>query len=187
MPTQSWCEALRVVQADGTAIVSSTTETIIFPDTTIPANFLKGERNIHVIARGKYSSTATPTLIFAVRLGGVAGTVLCQSGPITVASGITNAIWEVDVEIQVRVAGSSGSLMAMGKAIVGSGHATPAVGSATGAPGFSNMGSAANQITPAAVTVDLTVDQALSVTAKWSANSASNTLTGLMLKVENPN
>jgi hypothetical protein len=37
---------------------------------------------------------------------------------------------------------------------------------------------------PAAVTCNLTADTALSVTADWSANSASNTLTGMIYTLE---
>jgi hypothetical protein len=37
---------------------------------------------------------------------------------------------------------------------------------------------------PAAVTVDLTADTALSLTADWSAASASNTLTGMFYTIE---
>lgn len=187
MSRQFWEELIAWATADGTAIANTTTEAIIFPNVTIPANYMQDGRKLRIHAAGRYSTTATPTLIFMLRWGGVTGTVLAQSTTITGGSTITNAIWELDLEIQTRSNGSAGTLFVMGRAALGSGLTTPAVGSATAAPGFSMMGSAASQITPAAVTVDLTADTALSLTADWSAASASNTLTGHLYTIESQN
>ncbi len=176
MSRQFWSETLAWSTADGTAIANTTTETIIFPNLTIPANFLQDGRTLRIKAWGKYSTTGTPTLTFALRFGGVAGTILCQSPAITGVSTGTNAIWSLEIMLTVRVNGSSGSVFAVGEVVLGSATA-PTVGSATGAPAVVHM-SSAGQTAPAAVTVDLTADTALSITGKWSAASASNTLTG---------
>lgn len=187
MSRQYWEEALAWATADGTPVANTTTETIIFPDVTIPANYMQDGRTLRLHAYGRYSTTGTPTLVFALRWGGVAGTVLCQSTTITGGSGITNAIWGVVATLQVRTNGATGTIFAIGEAVLGSGLTTPAVGSATAGDGFSFMGSAASQITPAAVTVDLTTDKLLSLTADWSAASASNTLTGHIYTIESLN
>lgn len=175
MSRQMWQEALFWATADGAAVANTTTETIIFPDVTIPANYMADGRMLDLAAYGRFSTTATPTIRFRLRWGGVAGTVLWDSGTITTAT-VTAATFGLGLLVQTRANGSSGSLFVMGHAIVGS-AAAPSVGSATGAPAFGIFGSAGDD-TPAAVTADLTADKALSLTAQWSAASASNTLTG---------
>ena len=175
MSRQFWSEALWWSTADGTAVANSTTETIAFPNVTIPANYMQDGRALRATAYGRLSSVTAPTIRYRVRWGGVAGTVLWDSGTITTNSG-TAALWKVEVVIQTRSNGSTGTLFVIGDAVVGSALA-PTVASATGAPAFGIYGSAGDD-TPAAVTVDLTADTALSITAQWSAASASNTLTG---------
>lgn len=176
MSRQFWQETLWWQTVDGTAIASSVTETIVFPNQTIPASYLQDGRALRVTSMGRYGSTGTPTIRFRLRMGGVAGTVIWDSGTITVGSGVTNAMWKTEILIQGRSNGASGTVFAMGEAMVGSALA-PSVGSATGDSAHGLFGSAGDD-TPAAVSFDLTADQALSLTAQWSANSASNTLTG---------
>jgi hypothetical protein len=177
MSRQMWVESLYWATADGTAIANSTTETIIHPNVTIPANYMADGRALRLSHYGRLSTTGTPTIRFRVRWGGVSGTVLWDSGTITCGSGVTAALYGIpDLILQTRANGSSGTIFAMGAAIVGAALA-PTVGSATGAAALGVFGSAGDD-TPAAVTVDLTADTALSITAQWSAASASNTLTG---------
>ena len=184
MSRQFWTEALAWAVADGTAVANSTTETIWFPNVTIPANYMQDGRVLRVTAYGRHSTTATPTLRFRIRWGGVSGTVLWDSGTITTAT-VTAALCGVEALIQTRSNGATGTLFVIGEANVGS-AAAPTVGSATGAPAFGLFGSAGDD-TPAAVTADLTADTALSVTVQWSAASASNTTTGHIYLVEGLN
>lgn len=182
MSRQYWSETITWATADGTAIANTTTETIIFPNITIPANFLQDGRVLRLTAYGRHSTTATPTLTFRLRWGGVSGTVIAASGAITAGSGVSAAMWKLESLIQVRSNGSSGTVFAVGSARLGE-DAASTVGSATNAAGDDFMGSA-GVATPAAVTVDLTADTALSITATWSAASASNTLTGHVYVLE---
>ena len=168
MSRQFWSEALFWATADGTAVANTTTETIIFPDVTIPANYMADGRVLRLRAFGKLSTTATPTIIFAIRWGGVAGTLLATTEAITCASGAANTAWSIEAIIQTRANGSAGSLFVMGDAMVNLTASTQTSG-AFGVSGFD---------APAAVTADLSTDKALSITADWSAASASNTLTG---------
>src|SRR3990167_2894049 len=149
MSRQSWKEMLWWAVADGAAIANTTTETIIFPNVIIPANYQADGRVLAVRARGRLSTTATPTVRFRLRWNGVAGTVLWDSGVITCAT-VTAALWKIALDIQTRANGASGSLFVMGEAFVG-GAAAPAVGSATGAPAIGVVGSAGRD-TPAAGT-----------------------------------
>lgn len=176
MSRQVWEEALFWATSDGTAIANSTTETIVHPNVTVPANYMADGRVLRLRQSGRLSTTGTPTIRFRLRWGGVAGTVFWDSGTITCGSGVTAALYELDVLIQTRSNGATGTVFAIGRVTIGSALA-PTVGSATGAAAEGIFGSAGDD-TPAAVTLDLTADTALSVTAQWSAASASNTLTG---------
>lgn len=182
MPRQYWEEALAWATADGTAVANSTTETIVFPNVTVPANYLQDGRILRVTAYGRHSTTATPTLTFRLRWGGVAGTVIAASGAMVTGTTVTNAMWKVEAIIQVRSNGSTGTVFTVGEAMCGE-DATSTVGSATNARASDFMGSAGVSV-PAAVTVDLTADTALSLTAQWGTASASNTLTGHVYVIE---
>lgn len=185
MSRQAWAESLFVATASGTAIASTTTETIIFPNVTIPANYVADGRCLRLRAFGQYSTTGTPTLIFGLRWGGVAGTILAKTAACTTPSGVTAACWDLDVLIQNRSNGSSGTVMANGTARLFAAVAGT-VASATG-EGLVTPMTAGGVVTPAVATVDLTADTALSLTATWSASSASNTLTGLNYVLESLN
>lgn len=176
MSRQYWTELLAWATADGTAVANTTTETIIFPNVTLPANYLSDGRVIELIARGRLSAVSAATMRFRLRWGGVAGTLVWDSGIIT-SNSPTAALWSIpSLHIQVRSNGSTGSVFVMGECYVGS-AAAATVASATGAPAVV-LGGSGGDDTPAGVTVDLTADTALSLTATWGAASASNTLTG---------
>lgn len=177
MARQFWQETISYTTSDGTAVANTTTETIIFPNVTIPANYMQDGRVLRLRAFGKLSTTGTPTITFAVRWGGVAGTLLATTEAITCASGAANTGWSLEVLIQTRSNGSSGTLLVMGDAVVNLTASTHTSGT-FGVSGFD---------APAAVSVDLTADTALSLTADWSAASASNTLTGMIYSIESLN
>jgi hypothetical protein len=179
MSRQYWAEQLYWATADGAQIVSTATETIIFPDVTIPATYLADGRTLTLKAKGRWSNvvTAVPTLIFALRWGGVGGTILAQSPAIvTPAAATTSAPWWLELTVQVRSNGSSGSLFVMGDVTMTDG-AAPTFGTVTNYGVTASMNSTGTTV-PAAVTVDLTADTALSLTAKFSASNAANNLTG---------
>lgn len=177
MSRQSWQELLAAAVVDGTAVANTTTETIIVPNITIPANYMQSGRVLRLRLFGKLSTTGTPTIIFAVRWGGVSGTLLATTEAITNGSGVAAVNWSLEVLIQTRVDGATGKLMVMGDAVVHTAAGT-VVTNTFGVSGFD---------APAEVTADLTADTALSVTGKWSAASPSNTLTSVMYTVESLN
>jgi len=184
MSRQFFNELLQWLETDGTAVASTTAETIAFPNITIPANYLQGGRVLRLTAYGRLSSVSAATIRFRLRLGGSAGTLIWDSGLITTNSP-TAALWKVAIIIQVRSNGASGTVFSIGDVIVGSATA-PTVASATGAPAIA-LGGSAGDDTPAAVTVDLTTAQDLALTATWGASSASNTLTGHVELLESLN
>lgn len=187
MSRQFWVEMLAWATSDATAVANTTSETVLYPNITIPANYMQDGRCLRLRFYGKYSTTATPTMIFGSRWGGVAGTLLTKTAAVTTQSGVTNAVFQGEIMIQTRANGSSGSLLADGEMMVFA-NTAPTVASATGVGAaaltpFANGG----QITPAAVTVDLTADTALATTLTWSAASASNTATGMHLELASNN
>lgn len=187
MSKQTWVETLAAVTVAPASINTSVTETVIYPNITIPANYLADGRTLRLRVFGSHSTlgSGTVTNIFEVRFGGVAGTVLCKSGTITQVISLTAALWDLEVYITCRSNGSSGTLMANGVARM-FGATAPTIGSATGAPAVAPMTNG-GQVTPATATVDLTVDTALSVTAQMGASSASNIIQGLNYTLETIN
>lgn len=192
MSRQSWSEAVSFVTSAGTAIAASTTETILFPNVTIPANYMADGRVLRLRAYGAYGTTSTPALTFAIRWGGVSGTVLAKSGAMVLTSAVgggasMTATWSLDAVIQVRANGSSGSALTMGEVIL----YTSTLGTAGtvtnyGMPQMLASGSTGGT-TPVAVTADFTADTALSLTALWGTNNAANSIQGLAYVIESMN
>lgn len=188
---QTWMETVAWQTADGTAVASSTTETIVFPNITIPANYMADGRTISGILRGKYSTLGSGTVshVYKLRWGGVAGTLLCGTGTVTLLVSLTNCLFEIEFEIQTRTndtTGGIGVLIANGKSISYGGTA-PTIGSATGAPAVSPMTNG-GQSGPAQVgSLTLNADTALSVTLTHGANNAANTATGQQFTLESKN
>jgi hypothetical protein len=185
MSRQFWMETLVWATASGTAVANTTTETILMPNVTIPANYQQDGRSLHIIMYGQYSTTGTPTMLFGCRWGGVTGTLMAKSAAITSGSTVTAGLFEIELYVTTRSNGSSGTMMTNGMATVSSATA-PSVGSATGAAAVSAM-TAGGIITPAVSTQDQTSDTALALTLTWGAASASNTATGLQLFIESLN
>lgn len=171
---QSWVETIAVATQDGTALANTTTEGKLFPLLTIPANFLQDGRVLRIKAYGKLSTTGTPTMVFSIRIGGEAGTLLATTEAITTATGSANVAWSIEAIVVVRTNGATGTLLVMGDARVNLTASTQAAG-VFGVSGFD---------APAPVTFDLTADAALAINGDWSAASSSNTATGMILTVE---
>lgn len=189
MSRQFWAETIAWATAAGTAIATSTTETILFPNITIPANFLQDGRVLRLRVFGAYGTTGTPTLAFALRLGGVSGTVLAKSGAIVTTSGVgggasMTAPFCLEILLQIRSNGSSGSVMTNGEVTLFT-STVPTAGTVTNyglvAPICSGS---TGGTTPVAVTADLTADAALAITAVWGTSNAANSIQGIQYTLE---
>lgn len=192
MSRQYWNETLAWATSSGTAVANSVTETILFPNVTIPANYLSDGRCLRIRAFGAYGTTATPTLTFSVRWGGVAGTVIAKSTAVTTTSAVgggasMTAPWSAEILIQVRTNGATGTLMTNGEVILFTSTAGTA-GTVTnyGMPIPICSGSTGGT-TPVAVTADLTTDTALSFTATWGTANSANSIQGLNYTIESIN
>lgn len=179
MTRQYFAEQLYWATSSGTAVANTTTETVLFPNVTIPSNYMQDGRTVAIRANGQHSTlgSGTVTLLFTLRWGGVSGIVICKTAAITQVISLTAAYWDLDLELQVRSNGSSGTMIAGGRGLV-FGATAPTIGSATGAPAVAPF-TAGGQITPATAQLDFTTDTALSLTVTHGAASASNTVTGL--------
>ena len=179
MSRQYFMETIWWATSSGTAVANTVTETIIFPNVTIPGNYMQDGRALRLRVQGQHSTlgSGTVTLTFRLRWGGVSGTVMALTGAITQVISLTAAAWDLDILVQTRSNGSSGTVMAIGTARV-FGATAPTIGSATGAPAIAPM-TQGGQTTPAVATLDLTADTALAISVQHGAASSSNTLTGL--------
>jgi hypothetical protein len=165
---------------------NTVTETGLFTAPTIPANYMADGRTLRLRVFGKYSTTGTPTMIFGLRFGtATGGVLLCKTAACTTPSGVTNAGWDLDIIMTVRSNGSTGTIMANGKACVFAAVAGT-VASATGEGLITPMMNG-GVVTPAVATCDFTADTALNITLTWSAASPSNTATGLNYLLETLN
>lgn len=192
MSRQFWSETLTWATSSATAVANTTTETVLFPNVTIPANFMQDGRCLRLRFFGAYGTTATPTLIFSVRWGGVSGTVLAKQAANVTTSGTgggasMTAMLEGEILIQTRSNGSSGTLMTNGSTILYTSTLLTA-GTVTnyGQPAPIASGSTGGT-TPVAVTADLTADTALSLTVTWGTANAANSIQGLNYSIESLN
>jgi hypothetical protein len=179
MSRQFWQESLFWATANGTAVSNTATETILFPNVTIPGNYMQDGRCLRLSAHGTWGNTVTiaSTLIFRVRWGGVGGTLIMASPAIvTPATATTAAIWNLDCIIQTRSNGSAGTVFGMGTVSVFEDAA--ATFGTVGNYGVVQPMSQGGVTTPAVATLDLTADTALSLTVQWDETGASNTITG---------
>lgn len=189
MSRQFWSETITWATSSATAIATSAAETILFPNITIPANYLQDGRVLRGRAFFAYGTTATPTLVFSLRWGGVAGTVLAKTASNVMTSAVgggasMTAMGSIEFYIQTRANGSSGSLMSNGVidyftstlgtagTVTNYGMTQPLASGSTGGT------------TPVAVTADLTADTALSLTATWGTSNAANSIQGIHYTLE---
>lgn len=189
MSRQFWNETLTWATASGSPVANTTTETILFPNVTIPANYLQDGRNLRLRAFFAYGTTSTPTLVFTLRWGGVAGTVLSKTAANIMTSAVgggasMTAMGDMEIVLQTRANGSSGSLMTNG--VVD--YFTSTLGTAGTVTNYGMTMPLASGTTggttPVAVTVDLTADTALSLTATWGTANAANSVQGIHYTIE---
>jgi hypothetical protein len=110
---------------------------------------------------------------------------MCASGAITTGSGVgggasMTALWVVQVDIQTRTNGSTGTVMSNGEV------ALYTTGTAAGSTYPIASGSTGGT-TPANATLDLTQDTALAVTVQWGTSNAANNIQAHQYTIESIN
>jgi hypothetical protein len=190
MSRQFWSETLTWQTSSPTAVANSATETILFPNVTIPANYMQDGRVIRLRALGAYGTFSTQgNWTFRLRWGGVAGTVLASSGAVVPTASFgggasMTALWSIEAFLQTRSNGSAGTVMTNGDGLLYS-ATVPTGGTITnyGMP-FQIVSGSTGGSTPVAVTADLTADTPLSLTIAMSSANAANSIQGLNYTLE---
>jgi len=186
--SQSWQSILISQQVDGTAITNSTAEAIIIAPQatyTIPANLLTyAGQALRIRAMGRVSNVVTTpgTLTLRIRLGGLAGIIIANSGamPLNIVAK-TNVTLVLDWDMTVRSVGASTSATVMHS---GQWQSESAVGAPSGASGAVSIPASA----PAVGTgFDSTVANALTMTAQFSVLTATTSLQCHTFKLESLN
>lgn len=149
----------------GAALTASATLTDISPiPQFLTTNPLPRGKRIRVTAKGIFSTTTgTNNLTLGVYYGGIAGTLLAGMSAVAMTASLTNLLWQIEYEGIIRSIGTSGSIWGAGDID----YSTSAT-AATHVP----IPSSAVQT---AVTIDTTVQKAITIGAMWSA--ASNSIT----------
>lgn len=170
MAIQLWSAPLGPLHdVAGVAYNTSTTLTDVSPGGTtnpylIPGGTLQPGSVIRVEAYGTFSNTATPTLILGLYFGGVAGVALVASSAVTTTTAATNWAWYLKYVGRVTAIGTAGTIIGGGEV-----HFPTALTTFTARR--------LPETAMAAVTIDTTVNKALTIGAQWGTSSASNTLT----------
>lgn len=153
--------------AASTAVTGSTTAEQLFDvGYTIPANTLKAGTMVRVRAQGIATGTqANDTVAYKLYIGGSGGTAIISAAATDAAN---NDTFQMEATIVCRTAGATGTLVATGTYKVSSAEGTMTV---------------KDDIT-ASTTVNTTANQAISVTATWSAANGTNTCRLDILTVE---
>ncbi len=146
--------------------------TKLFPNLVFPQNYFQTGRVIQYQARGTYGTTGSPTYTFTLQFRVGTVVTLVTSAAITAGTTQTNMPWCLTFDIKCVTEGVTGTLQAQGDGYFGlttttqSNFFIPAAGTAL-----------------ATATVDTTIAQTLNLEVACSASSASNTVTGQVLKV----
>ena len=176
MAVQLWTAPLGPLQGiNGAAYVSSSTITDVSPGglanpIELPGSTMMVGTRITIDAFGTFSNTGTPTLVLGLYYGGVAGIALAASSAVTTTTAAVGWTWQMHYQGVVQATGTSGK-------ILGSGW----VRFPTALTTFAER--TIPETTPAQVTIDTTVQKAITVGATWGTLSASNTLTCMDLLV----
>lgn len=169
---------LRVDIADGAQVLNTTTETIMCPDFTFAADddrIYQGAA-FRITCYGDISNVVTTpgTVRFRIRWGGVAGTVLADSGEITMdTTARANYSTKLEAVLVWRSKGSAGSAFCQGMVFLNN---VPA-GAAADPQGIYFMGSAGENVPAVVNSLDTTTSKALSCTVDFSVNTATTQYT----------
>jgi len=143
--------------ADKTVIDTVTETTLLATGVgtmTLPANIVKVGSSFRINMQGRISDTATPTLEFKIKLGGI---TVVSTGAITLGA-VSDDHWILIFTGVVRSVGTTGTLMGTGTFLT---EQNDHFGLTVAAP----------------ITIDTTVDQVLDVTVTWGTANVSNTIT----------
>lgn len=151
----------------GNTIASTSSATSFLSSYTIPANRLVAGSLIEVDLFGILGTdVAAPTLILAVRVGGV---VFVGTAAVTMTAGMTALGWHMRARVLVTAAGAGGTAEAHGDATV---------------PTSSTVSQAVPCWNTSALALDTTATKVVDARAHWGTSHASNTITLHLMTVK---
>ena len=158
--------ALLFSQVADVTVTNTTDETSILGAgrgaKTIPANTPDIGTIIRLTLSGYFSTTGTPTLNVKVKLGGAE---VCNTGVVTLLSGIDELGWSLVVDIAFRTTGDPGTVVASGIFEY-------------------NDDSAHRMVKTSTTNIDTTAGLLVEVTKTWGAAAAGNRSTCQMATIE---
>lgn len=138
-----------------------------------PSANLNVGRVLRIVARGIISVTGTPTWQWFTRLGSAASTAgpnIGSTAALTSASGISNQLWEYEIDVVLTIAGATGG----NSTVRGNGQLSSSGGLGSPFAGQIFGGGA----TPGTVaTVDISITNYINFDAACGTSSASNGIT----------
>lgn len=164
--------------ADGTSYNTSTTLTDVSNGAATNPYFLPGGSFLQegtmfeLDAWGTYATNATtPTLILGFYYGGVAGIALAASTAVAVTNTATiNWPWKLHYDGVIQTGGTSGAIL---------GHGYQEIATSLTAVAHREIPETAT----AQVTIDTTVQKAITVGAQWGTSAAGNILICRFLRI----
>jgi hypothetical protein len=166
-----WEEVIYTPNADGTAVTSSS-ETILLPDFSIPASYLTVGKILKYTIMGRQSTVITTpgTITHRLRWGGVGGVSVVASGAFAPdpTAAATNLTWMIEYWMQCRSVGATGTAMGFGR-VEWSDYDDASVTTIVGNLNMRMVPTSA----PATATIDTTIDKLLSATYQSSVATAS--------------
>lgn len=178
MGFQTWRETLFASIAD-VGPLTAAAEALIATDVTLPAGYMYAGRVLKATLHGRASNAVTTpgTLQIRSRWGGLAGTLLHDTGAMTQNVIVqTNKSWMAEFLFICRSVGTAGSILPTGWMTRGNRAAA-----AFTDPTVDQI----PQTAPAAVSVDTTIAKVLSFTATPSLTTASITCHSYVLEALN--
>jgi hypothetical protein len=190
--TQTFAELFFINTANFGAVASTSSETSLLGTNNEqpwipPGTFDQGNRaygrTILIEARGTFSTTSTPTMIFQVRLGStigssyLSGTSVGVSGTITSQSGVSNKFWDLRLMLTCRVPGQGSG----NTTLHGAGYVSSYSGFAS--PFFYPLEPTTPDTATWTSTIDNSVSQYVNLSMTWGTSSSSNTITCQTLAV----
>lgn len=155
----------QVVTSPTTVAVDATETIVADSELTLPANFLIAGSTIKGTFYGVMTTpgAAPANIQFRVRIGGIAGTVLLDSGAVTPTVSLANSLVKIEFLLTCITTGAGGTVEAQGILAYNHNSVPTLRGLGVAGTGASNA---------AAIAVDTTVERDLVLTLNWSAATA---------------
>lgn len=158
-----------VNDSDSNTVTNSTSETVLDEFYTLPSENVSTMITGLTIRMTALGTISTGLLNlgfrFRLRLNGLGGTILCDTGGLTILSSLSNGGWLAQSIVTIKDTGASGTVQAQN-------YATMQSGALLAMP------------TTTPVAIDTTISNDLTYTAQWTTASASNVFVMRSLFIE---